>query len=552
MYEVSEAYLEVVRGDNRVFPTRIKFDGIGGYFTNKDLRSGTYENIIDGNSILSMGNACANKIEFTIKGFTQPFAWKGARFTAEKGLVVQGSIVWVPWGTFWVTDCRTSNIQRTVDIVGYDFMYQLSKKDYVTSLVAPFHYRDWLDEFLSFTGLALRTNEELPDAADEDYIIPEWPSGVYKCSDIAGHLAGMLVCNARIPWDDPNAIEFTWWTPTTTIIHKEIRMGGFEKLADSPLCVDYLVVKTEKEEIIIENTDDSTDGAIDFSEVDVPAEEDLPMFTFVFDEENQTASVQLTDGYESYEGAVSIPTSVTTKGVTYTVTSIPAKGFEYSKATKIYLPGKLETIGERAFGGCTGITEITIPESVTSLAYKAFQHCTNLVKIYLNAKEFTCPSYSPFISVGDGAEVIVGDSCTIIPAECFRETNIGSVVFGNGVKRIESFAFSKCTKLTSVTFGSGLEVIAQYAFNGCSGLTSLVIPDSVTTIDRWAFQNCTGLTYVQIGESADCAISSIGSNSFKNDTNIEGISIYAEAGSVANSPWGATNASIAWVVFADV
>ena len=54
-----------------------------------------------------------------------------------------------------------------------------------------------------------------------------------------------------------------------------------------------------------------------------------------------------------YAGKVEIPESVTYNGKTYSVTSI----------------------GNEAFVGCTGLTNITIPNSVTSIGNYAFSGC---------------------------------------------------------------------------------------------------------------------------------------------------------------------------------
>ncbi|MBR4197144.1 MAG: leucine-rich repeat protein, partial [Bacteroidales bacterium] len=60
-------------------------------------------------------------------------------------------------------------------------------------------------------------------------------------------------------------------------------------------------------------------------------------------------TVEVTSG-GSYSGSVSIPSTVTYNGITYSVTSI----------------------GYAAFGGCSGLTSVTIPNSVTSIGENAF------------------------------------------------------------------------------------------------------------------------------------------------------------------------------------
>ena len=67
--------------------------------------------------------------------------------------------------------------------------------------------------------------------------------------------------------------------------------------------------------------------------------------------EGKTAEV--TSGEEKYSGEVVIPSSITSEGKEYTVSSI----------------------GYDAFGFCSDLTSVTIPNSVTSIGKGAFSGC---------------------------------------------------------------------------------------------------------------------------------------------------------------------------------
>lgn len=99
------------------------------------------------------------------------------------------------------------------------------------------------------------------------------------------------------------------------------------------------------------------------------------------------------------------------------------------------------SIGNDAFGNCTGIESVTIPDSVTDLGNWVFADCIGLT----------------------------------------------SVTIGNGVTGIGYGAFSDCTGLTSITIPDSVTSIGTYAFKNCNGLTSITIPDGVTSIDEKAF-----------------------------------------------------------------
>ena len=94
--------------------------------------------------------------------------------------------------------------------------------------------------------------------------------------------------------------------------------------------------------------------------------------------EDKTAVV--ISGEEKYSGEVVIPSSITSKGKEYPVTSIGYRAFyECSSLTSVTIPNSVTSIGRSAFEGCSGLTSITIPNSVTSIDSKAFTKCSNLV-----------------------------------------------------------------------------------------------------------------------------------------------------------------------------
>ena len=115
------------------------------------------------------------------------------------------------------------------------------------------------------------------------------------------------------------------------------------------------------------------------------------------------------------------------------------------------IPESVESIGNDAFKGCTGLTQVTIPESVESIGYGAFKGCMGLTQV-------------------------------IIPSS---------------VKIIRDKAFKGCTGLTQVTIPESVESIGENAFEGCTGLTEITIPNSVTNIDKDAFWGCNNLNHIE-------------------------------------------------------
>ena len=64
------------------------------------------------------------------------------------------------------------------------------------------------------------------------------------------------------------------------------------------------------------------------------------------------------------------------------VTSIGNSAFcGCSGLTELTLPNSVTSIGNCAFGGCSGLTELTLPNSITSIGDYAFAYCSDLSKI---------------------------------------------------------------------------------------------------------------------------------------------------------------------------
>ena len=93
-----------------------------------------------------------------------------------------------------------------------------------------------------------------------------------------------------------------------------------------------------------------------------------------------------------------------------------------------------------------------------------------------------------------------------------------------------------------VEIPSGVTSIGGTAFGGCAGLTSVEIPSSVTAIGNSAFNGCTGLTSIEIPSG----VTTISADAFAICTNLTSIVVHKAEGSIANAPWGATNATVTW------
>ena len=227
------------------------------------------------------------------------------------------------------------------------------------------------------------------------------------------------------------------------------------------------------------------------------------------------------NGYTKPTGNITLPSSVTRNGVTYTVKKIGDYAFyECSGLTgSLTFPNSVTQIGESAFEDCTGFTgTLTIPNAITSIGRRAFRYCHNLTHVNFNATNCSnmvidLSSDAPFTECS--GTLSIGSNVTRIPAFMFVDCVYltGSLTIPNSVTSIGNWAFAGCSGFTgSLTIPNSVTSIGISAFNYCPGFTgSLTIPNSVTSLGAGAFAECIGFTgSLTIPNS----VTSIGDNAF--------------------------------------
>ena len=189
------------------------------------------------------------------------------------------------------------------------------------------------------------------------------------------------------------------------------------------------------------------------------------------------------------------------------------------------IPENATFIGDTAFIGQTGITEVVIPASVRMIGANAFFGCTSLVSV-------TLQNHSLLVSIGENAfsgctqlanfNFAVATNFRTLGENAFKDTALVSVDLGNSrIVELPGSAFAGCTELETLLLPYTLETLggvtsgtvfgnskltvfdisatkvtalpANY-FTGLTTLQTVILPATVTRINASAFEGCTSLT----------------------------------------------------------
>ena len=220
--------------------------------------------------------------------------------------------------------------------------------------------------------------------------------------------------------------------------------------------------------------------------------------------------VPLTQGYATMS-SVTIPSTIIPPGETqeYTVTKI-SHAFHF-------LPSY--------YGVFPSPQEVSIPETIEEI-YISFESCDKLkefnlknvryidshsLRSCLNLESFQINDNNPAYSVRDGMLYNkAGDTLIFVPAgrykisykleipegtitigeDAFSLGKIEKIICPSTLVSIDTFAFDLNTNLRSILFNKGLKRIGYGAFLHCTNLTDISLPEGLEEIGYAAFEGC--------------------------------------------------------------
>ena len=172
---------------------------------------------------------------------------------------------------------------------------------------------------------------------------------------------------------------------------------------------------------------------------------------------------------------------------------------EAAQIKSVVVSDGITAIGDRAFSGCTALTQVSMPVTLKTIGGWAFNGCASLLEITL-PEGLTDISWYAFCGCKGLKEMIFPDS----------------------VKSIGASVLSECNHLTNVKLPAGLTCIDYYLFRMCHGLRQIKIPATVTEICGGAFHNCVNLAEVSVPRS----VTAIGDYAFLGCENLTRVSVY--------------------------
>lgn len=191
-----------------------------------------------------------------------------------------------------------------------------------------------------------------------------------------------------------------------------------------------------------------------------------------------------------YYGRITIPSSFTYGGESYTVKKIGNYAFQYSSdLISVVIPNTVTKIGESAFYQCSSLKSVNIPKGVETLEKYVFGCCSSLTEITIPHGVITIGE-AAFYGCTGLTSITIPTSVTRIENSAFQQcSNLSSINIPNSVISIGIYAFCCCKALSSITIGKNVNYIGRNAFQSCINLSSVNIPNSVYNIESLAFSS---------------------------------------------------------------
>lgn len=204
------AMTEIVKGNSARYYSKYVVDGKEHAETLNDFK---FQNIINPNNEITIGNTCASSVTFSI--YMPAISLENKEITIFEGVKVGTEINYIKLGIFTVTK-QTSDGEYT-SYEAYDRMYK-ADMPYFSDMTFPSTDKAILGEVCGKLGISLATNIVTA------HTISDKPQG-YTYREIIGYMAMLQGCNAVINSD--GNLELRWYKDSGYVLdgHKYYQQG---------------------------------------------------------------------------------------------------------------------------------------------------------------------------------------------------------------------------------------------------------------------------------------------------------------------------------------
>ena len=173
----------------------------------------------------------------------------------------------------------------------------------------------------------------------------------------------------------------------------------------------------------------------------------------------------------------------------------------------ISLPSGMTDMGKGVFKACRSLKNITIPEQIKDISDEAFMQCYGLKSVKMltkqeEGKKIGCES------VGDKAfsgctnleNIQFASTVKIIGKEAFEDCALlSSIELNDGLKSIGYNAFKGCINLKEIEIpGTVLYLSGGQFFEGCKKLKHVILNEGLIKIGNDTFKDCAALELINV------------------------------------------------------
>lgn len=204
------AMTEIVRGNSARYYSKYVVDKKEH---TEALNNFKFQNMINPNNEITIGNTCASSVAFSI--YMPTVSLENKEIAIFEGVKVGKEINYIKLGIFTVTK-QTSDGEYT-SYEAYDRMYK-ADMPYFSDMTFPSTDKDILNEICGKLGISLATN------IATEHTISDKPEG-YTYREIIGYMAMLQGCNAIINSD--GNLELRWYKDSGYVLdgHKYYQQG---------------------------------------------------------------------------------------------------------------------------------------------------------------------------------------------------------------------------------------------------------------------------------------------------------------------------------------